>query len=190
MEIILFNSIWMIYNIFLAFIAPLFGWFAYKTNQKLLKTLFVIVWFLFIPNTLYIVTDLIYFPKQISQLENIEKSLLILQYLLLELSAFIAFILSVYVFEKMLYKLKHNKKQIIGLVAVLNFLIGFGIILGRVYRANSWDVVTNTWKVIDDSLRVVLSMELLIMAFLFGIFANLIYFSFKGRLIKLFTELF
>ena len=64
MSILLENMPMIGVNSFLALIPILFGWLMLKTRQTLLQVAFALMWFSFLPNTLYILTDLRYLPEQ------------------------------------------------------------------------------------------------------------------------------
>jgi uncharacterized membrane protein len=64
------------------------------------------------------------------------------------------------------------------LLITVNFCIGFGMVLGRVQRLNSWDIFLDAPKVIHASFHMVSSLELLLLGVLFGVVANSVYFLF------------
>ena len=64
MSVLLDNMSMIGLNSFLALIPLLFGWLMVKTRQKFFQLSFVLLWFFFLPNTLYTVTDLQYLPEQ------------------------------------------------------------------------------------------------------------------------------
>lgn len=184
MDILSFNTYWMAINIFLAAIAVIFGWLAYDVRQKFLKALFIVIWLFFLPNTLYILTDLIHLPRLWPEVEGAGKLVLIFQFLILEVTGLVSFTMAIKPFEKMLLisRLAKNKWLITTLIVGLNFLVGFGIVLGRVPRLNSWEVLTDTGKVVSGSLNVISSPDLLLLTFIFGVVGNLAYFLIKEGL--------
>jgi uncharacterized membrane protein len=182
MNVILDNISSMGFHTFLAIIPILFGWLILKTRQKFLKVAFAIIWLSFLPNTLYIFTDLHYVPGQWNTISYFGKIVLALQYIVYEIIGFSSFILALYPLEKMLLISQWRKKKCLlslCLIAV-NFLIGFGIVLGRIQRINSWDIFINAPKVINASLQILSSSELMLLVLLFGLFANLFYFLFRN----------
>jgi len=60
-----------------------------------------------------------------------------------------------------------------------NFFLGLGIVLGRVQRINSWDVIVDIPKVIGASLSIFNSLELILFVLFFGVFANVYYFIWR-----------
>src|SRR6266536_1969349 len=139
MMILLNNISWMGWNVFLALIPPIFGWLLLKTRQKVFKVTFALIWFFFLPNTLYLITDLPHIIWQWQRMHHAGQLVLALQYITL-------------------------------------VLIGVGIVLGRVQRVNSWDIVVDIPKVIGASLNIFSSLELILFVLFFGVFANVYYF--------------
>jgi uncharacterized membrane protein len=65
------------------------------------------------------------------------------------------------------------------LLITVNFFIGFGIVLGRVQRLNSWDIFIDAPKVMYASFQIVSSLELLLLVVFFSAVANALYFLFR-----------
>ncbi|MFL5706065.1 MAG: DUF1361 domain-containing protein [Ktedonobacteraceae bacterium] len=181
MSVLLDNMPMIGWNSFLTLIPILCGWLMFRTRQKLLQGAFALLWFSFLPNTLYILTDLRYLPEQWNALHTLGKIGLALQYLLYELIGVSSFLLAVYPLEKLLLRSRwrENKWLLPLLLITANFFIGFGMVLGRVQRINSWDIFLDTSKVIQASVQIVSSLELLLLMVLFGCVANAVYFLFR-----------
>lgn len=187
MNIIIYNSYWMLFNVFLAVLPIIFGWIMYTAKSKLLKAAAGLLWILFIPNSIYIFTDIAHLPKD---LMSVDKSLIIfvfIQYAILLSIGAVTFILGMYPFKKLLTKVKNKNvrynRHIILILA--NLFIGFAIVLGRFQQTNSWEVFSNIQKVISNSVYVFTSYKLLSITILFGIISNIIYFT----LIRIFHAL-
>lgn len=181
MEIFLENFEWMVFNLFLAFLAVLFGWLFLKSKKVILQLIFFLLWFLFVPNTVYLVTDLQYIPEQWSRADTFFKLLISIQYLILILMGPVTFILGMYPVDKVFKEIhlrKHSELRILILI-VLNFLIGFAVVLGKFLRTNSWDVLTNFDRVISDALILLSDQNLVLLGLGFGIFTNFLYFGYK-----------
>ncbi len=180
MSVILDNMSMIGWNSFLTLIPILCGWLMFKIRQKLLQGAFALLWFTFLPNTLYILTDLRYLPEQWNALHAFGKLSLAVQYTLYELIGLSSFLLAVYPLEKtLLYSRWRENKWLLPLLLITtNFFIGFGMVLGRVQRINSWDIFVATPKVIQASVQIVSSLELLLLVVLFGCVANAVYFLF------------
>lgn len=175
MSLIQYNFSWMSFNMFLAVLPIMLGWVFFKINNKILKVIFGISWLIFLPNTVYIFSDLVNFIKQWSQVGLPEKLVFIFQYGVYLPIGLITFILSMYPIEKILAT---------RYLIILNFIIGFGITLGRVERINSWEVLTAPMKVIKACFDIILSPELLLLTILFGLFSNFLYFLFRKSVIR------
>jgi uncharacterized membrane protein len=189
LDLLTFNLDWMSYNLFLALIPVILAWSAYSVKNKLLKISILIVWLMFTPNTVYIVTDILHFLQQANDISIFSGIILFIQYFIFLILGLLTYILSLYPIEKILKKhYKKQKENIIILLIAINFLIGFGVVLGRVHRLNSWDVILELQKVLDAAKEVIFSPSLILLAILFGLFANLVYFLFKEKIIKIISR--
>lgn len=168
-------------NSFLALVPIFCGWLVLKTRSRFLQVAFALLWFFFLPNTLYILTDLRYLPEQWNAMSNVGRLGLTLQYSMYELIGLSSFLLALYPLEKtlLLSRWRENKMLLLFLLLTVNFFIGIGIILGRVHRLNSWDIFIDAPKVIYASFHIVSSLELLLSVVFFSIVANAIYFVFR-----------
>lgn len=175
MSIFLYNFGWMSFNTFLAVIPVVFGYLMLKSKNNSLRLIFFLIWFVFVPNTIYIVTDLVDLPEQWIIAHLAEKLLLILQYSILEIIGVITFLVAMYFFEKFLLGIFKNIKTVGFLIFFTNILIAFGVILGRIHRVNSWEVITNPMFVVNSSLFILSSIEQMTMVFIFGLFGYLLY---------------
>jgi uncharacterized membrane protein len=179
---VLFDNMSMIgLNSFLSLIPIFGGWLMLKTRPKFLQVAFTLIWFSFLPNTLYILTDLRYLPEQWNAMSNVGKLGLAVQYSMYELIGLSSFLLALYPLEKtlLLSRWRENKVLLPFLLIAVNFFIGFGIVLGRVQRLNSWDIFIDAPKVMYASFQIVSSLELLLSVVFFGVVANALYFLFR-----------
>lgn len=186
MDIITYNVLWMVWNSILALLPIGFAWLYFKTSRKFYKCILAVCWFLFLPNSLYVVSDLEHIVQQWGQVGIVAKLFLLIQYAHLETIGLSAFIFSLYAFEKELRRIfkKKKKKFVSSTIITTNFLMGFAIVIGKVERVNSWDVFTATDKVISAILTVVRWDHLVLLAILFGLFGNFFYFLFRDPVIK------
>ncbi len=182
MSVLLENMPMIGVNSFLAVIPVLCGWLMVKTHQKFLQGTIALLWFVFLPNTLYILTDLRYLPEQWPVMSTTGKLALAVQYGLYEFIGVSCFLLALYPFEKtlVLSRWREHKFILPLLLVVLNFVIGFGMVLGRVQRLNSWDIFFAAPNVLHAAWQIVSSLDLLLLGVLFGILANSVYFLFKA----------
>lgn len=173
----------MIYNISLAIIGVLFGYLMYKTQSIPFKVFFGIIWLLFIPNSIYMLTDIIHLYQDLMKATFFYQIILIFEYFLLMIIAVCSFILSLLPFEELLIQ-KSVKKYVtpymkLIIILLLNFVIAFGMVLGRIQRLNSWDIITNLPAVLQNIIHVLHSTNLLLLTMFFGILCNIVYFFYR-----------
>jgi len=183
MPVINYNVSWMIYNSFLALLAVGFGYFIFEVENKILRIFFGLVWFLFLPNTIYIFTDLMHLIEQWGYTQGSVRLLLVLQYTIFELVGIVTFLLAFFPFENIVSRIRGFKKNKTVLYIIFNFIIAFGMVLGRVERINSWDIFTNPHIVLVSGLHVFTSINLIGLTVLFGLICNFIYFLFRDKLL-------
>lgn len=144
-RIILFHSfslIYMFWNLFLACLAFMVSSIIllHQNEGKLTRPLFIIggiFWLLFLPNTFYLVTDLIHM--------GYGRSVPILYDVFMLFSAGLAGLLigiySILHVDKVL-NLRYSKKTSFIIITLIMLLTSFGMYLGRFLRFNSWDIFT------------------------------------------------
>jgi len=162
----------------LALVAILFGWLMSKANSTFAKLWTGFLWLIFLPNTIYILTDISHLFEDWPKVGNLFKLILIFQYSLFAIFGIITFVISTYFFQRLLEgkRKKGIKTTTIIAICILNFIVGFGVVLGGIRRTNSWYIFTNPSRVLEDTLNVIYSQELLILSLGIGILANFIYF--------------
>jgi uncharacterized membrane protein len=179
MPILLYNLSWMTVNILLALFAVLVGFYFLQTKQTVLKVISGVLWLLFLPNTIYLFTDLMHVIHQWGIINPAYHGMLLLQYVVLEVVGIVTFILAFLPFERMLTVFKLRAKSKVVSVILFNFLIALGMVLGRVERVNSWEVFTQIEKVTSAVVHIFSSAELLGLVLLFGLVCNFSYFLFR-----------
>ena len=182
MHIIIYNISWMGFNIFLALVAVLFGWLLKQTTWKFLQMMYGFVWILFLPNTLYLLTDIIHFFENLDKVKGIYRIIFILQYLILLLLGVITYFAAVYPVEKAF--IKGTKWMKLMFILIINLLVGFGMTLGRVERVNSWDIVLDIPSVIHTGTHMLTSTNALLLILLFTIIGTVIYLSLRAFTIE------
>lgn len=178
MEIFLNNFTFIWINSALALVAILFGWLMSKADSTFAKLWTGFLWLIFLPNTIYILTDISHLFEDWPKVDSLFKLILIFQYALFSIFGIITFVISVYFFQKLLEKKRKKgiKISTITAICILNFIVGFGVVLGGIRRTNSWYIFTNPSRVLEDVLNLIYSQELLILSLGVGLLANLIYF--------------
>lgn len=167
----------MTYNTLLALIPVLLGRLFYRVKWSFMEIILFLCWLFFVPNTIYLFTDILHFIDQIKVFNLFGVAVLAVQYAILFIAGFLTYVLSLYPVEK---KLKLSTLPIVG----INFLIGFGVVLGRVYRLNSWDILIEIKNVISTVAQTINSPDMLMLSVLFGLFANFMYFLVRKNLTK------
>jgi uncharacterized membrane protein len=173
MPILIDNLYWMGWNIFLSFLPVIFGYLGIKYSKKKYSLLFFILWFIFFANSIYLVTDIQYLPTQFS-INPLFDFLLIVEYFVLVLLGVVTYFYSLLPIIKFIEK---GRKKLTFEIFLFNFVIAFGVILGKVERTESWDLILNPSKVIGDIIRTINSPALILSVILFGVVINLIYFA-------------
>lgn len=164
-------------NISLSVLGVVFGYLFLYNKKPVFKILFLVLWLLFLPNTIYLVTDLQHFSNQYVQLDFNKQLILIAQYVVILFLGIFTFILGFYPLEKTLFTIKFRSKDLVLILA--NYLMAFGVALGRIERNNSWDIFIDPGKVISSSTNLLLSTDSQIYILLFGSFSSLLYFSLR-----------
>ncbi|MGC7872635.1 DUF1361 domain-containing protein [Desulfosporosinus sp. SYSU MS00001] len=175
-------------NVFVAFVAVGFTYLflrVLRVGSIILKVFFGLLWLLFLPNTAYLFTDLGHIGYQWSNTVSLSgRMLLIVQYLLLELFGIIMFLFSFLPFEKITDRVSLFERGKVTWLIFFNFLVAYGMVLGRFQHINSWVVFTNPLKVLELALNIFLSFDLLSLVILFGLLCNFIYFLIRRLLLQ------
>ncbi|MBI2012201.1 DUF1361 domain-containing protein [Candidatus Daviesbacteria bacterium] len=182
MQIVLENIDWMIINLALAMLGFIFGWLFFYTKKRILSFTFFILWVIFIPNSVYLVTDLQHLPEQWVEVSLLAKLLLLVEYGLLAFLGVVTFIVSMYPVDKIFseFNLKRKNSLKLSILILVNLFIAFALILGKFQRTHSWYIFTDFSRVILDIATVFKTPILLALVFFFGIVINLTYFGFKN----------
>lgn len=146
------SKLFLLWNILLAWI-PVFALMGIQNAlPKYINGILIFLWFIFFPNTLYLITDL----------KHINHALPLLEYWLdvmtLCLTACIGIILAVYALylgNKKIKEVFSNKiaQLITGLLIVMS---GLGVYLGRFPRLNSWHIFTEPkelWHTVNTTVN-------------------------------------
>lgn len=140
----------LIWNLFLAIIPHAITYFLRKRDySKMIFGIIFSVWFLFLPNSFYVVTDLIHLRYSNWQLYD---GMMILSFAILCL--YLGF-RSMKQMSEVISKrfTKTTNKPILNIIIL--FFCSFGIYLGRFLRYNSWNIVDDPIGLLGDCLRFV-----------------------------------
>ena len=186
MQVLFENIPWMVFNVFLAVVPIGFGYLVLKKKNLMIKLFAGLVWFFFLPNTIYMTSDIIHFFEDAQKISGILLAIDLMFYLILIILGVVTYVMALDPFERLLFnnKTKKAKKQNLPLIYVLNFFVGFGVVLGRVHRLNSWDIVINTDKVVFYTLETLRSIPLMILVFAFMLLSQIVYMRFRKSVPK------
>lgn len=137
-----------------------------------------LVFILFLPNAPYVLTDVIHLIDQIRQGYSvwIISLALIPQYLAFMFIGFEAYVLSLIYLDRYLDRLGWKQNRWIAELTI-HALCAIGIYLGRFYRFNSWDIITNPdvlmQSMVDNLLNhrplLVMSVTFVVLSVLYGL---------------------
>ena len=155
---------------------------SYTNKKNIFKPFFIIgfmIWFLFLPNAPYVITDFIH-------LGRIHSVPVMYDIFVLFSSAWVSLLMGLYSISHIekIFLLKFSPKITNIMIGVIILFMSFGIYLGRYLRFNSWDIFTShnslfssIWKIFTQSNHYVNVYEYTL---LFFVFVYISYFSFKN----------
>lgn len=161
----------------MAIIPVVFGRWMVKGKTNIKRILAGFVWFFFLPNSIYLLTDPINLFKDARFLTGIYLMLDIILFAILLPIGVVTYIISMGYFERMLNKVK-DKILKHSIIFILNSLVAFGVVLGRFQRVNSWEVITDIPNVIEKSLGILASPSLMSWVIFFVICFEIVYYYF------------
>ena len=182
------TSNYIYWNLFLAliplFISSLLLYFHEK--NKLNKTFLVlglIAWLLFLPNALYIVTDLIH----VGRIKVVPVMFDVVLVFSAALSGVIIGMLSIFKMENILSKF-YSSRMVSCLITFSILFASFGVYVGRFLRFNSWDIFTDAvflWVNIKEIfVNPILNFGAFLYTILFFSLFYVLYVTFKNLKIK------
>lgn len=149
------------------------------------KLVFGLTWLLLVPNAAYLFTDLGHIPYQWAHSVPVaDRPWFLGQYLLLLVFAVAAFLLSFLPFERIARRLRLSGGPRLALLAGCNFLVGYGVALGRFQHINSWIVLSNPPRVLRAALAIFTSARLLGLTLALGARCAAVYLLARGQLLR------
>ena len=144
--------IFLVWNLFLAVIPYLIT--MYLTSKKNLSSIalgsWFVAWLLFLPNAPYIITDLLHL--KISRTPFLWFDILVV--LSFAASGLFLFYVSLSQMQ-LLLKSRLNTWYIRSITLVILFLSALGVYLGRFLRYNSWEILSQPQRIIEDTLSII-----------------------------------
>lgn len=170
----------LLWNLMLAWIPTAAAlWFipTGRSRRPIVSILLLLVWFLFLPNTFYILSDFIHL-RATGDINVLYDVVMLFSY------ASIGFGLGLISLGVMHSWFRRTFSKVVSATFIYStiFLCSFAIYLGRYLRWNSWDIVTNPLGLlVDISDRALAPLDhpkTLSTTFIFFVFISLVYSSF------------
>lgn len=174
------NLNWMLFNLALALVPIILVFLLRKKFPPFVRAALYLLWLLFLPNTVYLVTDIEYLPYQILRAGMFEQGLLFLQYAALAGFGVFSYLYSLEPIGEILKKYKIKGGSTNAIYITLNTLVGFGIVMGKVQRTHSWYVFTDPQRVVRDAVATASVSDLLFWVFFCAVVINGFFFVFRN----------
>lgn len=148
-DYLLNNFIWMGWNVGLALIPFVLAKKLFGKNVKTTTWWLggFLLFLLFLPNTAYIITDIVHFKKPLRLYPDpFIIGVVTIQFLFLEFAGYWLFVESYRMFEY--FTVKRFRVDIGLLRIVMFFMVSVGVFIGRFLRFNSWDIVVSPHLVV------------------------------------------
>jgi uncharacterized membrane protein len=173
MSALVANAGWMGWNAFLALIPLMLArlLFGHRERPRWLLITGGAVFVAFLPNAPYVLTDVLHLPRDLHYVDGWVAAGLLAQYLVLFGIGFAAYVLSLVRLERWLADRGVSRRRVLFTDLSLHALCAVGIVLGRVFRFNSWDLVTNPGGLLD-LVRVPQPRTVLVLFVLFTVLAG------------------
>lgn len=157
--------IFLVWNLFLAFIPYLIAMHVQQKKTTGIPLIaLALLWLLFLPNALYIITDL----KHLRVRPPVPEWFDCLLLFCFSTLALLYGLFSFYTMNQVLKKYASKFIQNITLAAI-SMLVGFGVYLGREERWNSWDLFTNPFSLLSECLTLITVPQVWIFSCCYGL---------------------
>ncbi|ALF53236.1 membrane protein [Nostoc piscinale CENA21] len=145
LQVLRINMNWMTWNLFLAFIPLVLSVWLFRTRRgrSWVWWLGFLVFYAFLPNAPYLLTDVIHLIDDIRTIQSVWMITLILipVYFLVIFAGFEAYVISLINFGYYLHRIGKSH-WIFRVELITHALCAIGIYWGRFLRFNSWDFIT------------------------------------------------
>lgn len=138
--------LFLVWNLFLAWVPLLFSWLAFRWQERgLIPGLPGLLWLLFFPNALYLVTDLIHLRDD-GVVPIWFDAFLLFSF---ALTGLLIGLFSLYLMQTVVTR---RVGRLIGwlFVIVTLSMSSYGVYIGRFLRWNSWDIFTQPFSLLSD----------------------------------------
>ncbi len=181
---LLFNVFMMGWNVFLSVVPIILAQALLKAKSKNAQIVLFPLWLVFLPNTLYMITDVIHiFNPRFSQMTIPFQILGIGLYLLIFFLAVYTFVLSIkpvlQKYQAFLKGISTNSRYMF--FSFFSLLIGFAISMGRFQRTNTWYIFTQPLRVVRDVIDSLTDPTVLFVALFYSIGAYVLIIIFDSH---------
>ena len=174
--------IFLPWNLFLAFVPYCITWWMSRhvsiIENKLKLFIALAAWLLFIPNSFYIMTDLVHF----THIRTAPKWFDLLLIFSFAWNGILFGIISLRRVETFIVLLRGKQFSVFIVFAVM-WLCSFGIYIGRFLRYNSWDIITDPFSLAGEILDMIVhpfaNEYAWGMTLCYSVFMTFIYFTIK-----------
>lgn len=118
-------------------------------------------------------------PPQLLRSSMGEQVILIFQYVTLAVLGVMTYVYSLEPVSTILKKLHLTYKSQDYLYILLNYIVAFGVMMGKVQRTHSWYVFTDPIRVIRDGITTLTTGELVLWVIFIGTIINFLFFLFR-----------
>ncbi|WP_017654957.1 DUF1361 domain-containing protein [Fortiea contorta] len=176
-QVLRININWMTWNLFLAFIPLALGVWLFRNGRgrSWVWWLGFIVFYAFLPNAPYLLTDVIHLIDDIRTIQSVWMITLVLipVYLLVIMAGFEAYVISLINLGYYLHRIGKSH-WILRAELITHALSAVGIYWGRFLRFNSWDFVTQPDELLTRGVEEILGKQpLVIIAITFVVLSGL-----------------
>jgi uncharacterized membrane protein len=159
------NMRWMTWNLFLAFIPLVLSVWLFRTKRgrSWVWWLGFSVFYAFLPNAPYLLTDIIHLIDDIRSIQSIWMITLVLipVYFIVIFAGFQAYVISLINLGYYLHRIGKSK-WILGIELITHALNAVGIYWGRFLRFNSWDLITQPDAILTRGVEEILGKQPLV----------------------------
>ncbi|MFC7623710.1 DUF1361 domain-containing protein [Microlunatus sp. GCM10028923] len=174
MSLLVGNAFWMTWNTILALVPLLLAWLIFGKRERPVWLLIIgaAAFVVFLPNAPYVLTDVLHLPGDLAVAHGNPwlVAALLTQYLCLFAIGFGAYVVALVRLQRWLTARGVSRRSVIIIDLALHALCAVGIVIGRVFRFNSWDVVADPGGLLE-LVRIPQPRTVLVLLALFGILA-------------------
>jgi uncharacterized membrane protein len=147
------NLDWMVWNLVLATVPAALAAFLFRdaVRRNVAWWLGAAVFVAFLPNAPYVLTDVVHLPGDLGATEGsaLATAAVLTQYAAFAAVGFGAYAFSILRLGAYLRSAGVAVRTAVGVELGLHMLAAVGIVLGRVFRFNSWDLIARPEEVLD-----------------------------------------